>query len=380
MAHVVASHLRVRRGCVDTCPCRRACWSRPSGATTAGPRRGWRCSTGSPCWCCTSGPAGRCRNVRDWRDCWCDWAAPTRPGPSCWTSSGAGGRVRAAHILDALSAEDLAACAVGIARMRFAAVAARPRDCRVGQRTARRLCRARRHTAGPARRRPDGARTATAFLTPDIAASGGGDRSRRHPGESPSAGRARTNRVGPAPRAARGLGVRAPERACRRARGFWWRPRGWPPCEATCGSRGTGGARRAGWRRPHTWPAWSTPPRRSAEQWIRQAALADAEYLLHAALGASRVLDAPSPSASGRAAGDVPVLAGPLDRGAAAGRRRQPCRWIPPVALARVWPRLELGDAAGAMADVHARWRQAGLPMRRSRGCGSTSPAAPSMR
>ncbi len=32
-----------------------------------------------------------------------------------------------------------------------------------------------------------------------------------------------------------------------------------------------------------------------AEQWIRQAALVDAEYLLHAALGASRVLDAPSP-------------------------------------------------------------------------------------
>ena len=88
-----------------------------------------------------------------------------------------------------------------------------------------------------------------------------------------------------------------------------------------------------------------------AEQWIRQAALVDAEYLLNSALGASRVLDAPPPprliallvtclcwqarwaDALQQAAGDNATL-------------------DPEVVLARVWARLELGDAAGAMADV----------------------------
>ena len=90
-----------------------------------------------------------------------------------------------------------------------------------------------------------------------------------------------------------------------------------------------------------------------AEQWIRQAALVDAEYLLRSALGASRVLDVPPPprliallvtclcwqarwsEALGHAAGE----------GVAAD---------PEIAMARVWPRLELRDTSGAMADLRA--------------------------
>jgi transcriptional regulator with GAF, ATPase, and Fis domain len=90
-----------------------------------------------------------------------------------------------------------------------------------------------------------------------------------------------------------------------------------------------------------------------AEQWIRQAALADAEYLLHSALGASRVLDAQPPPRL------IALLATCLcwqarwaealgyatsDRAAVDAQ----------IAMSRVWPRLELRDIAGGMADLRA--------------------------
>ena len=49
-----------------------------------------------------------------------------------------------------------------------------------------------------------------------------------------------------------------------------------------------------------------------AEQWIRQAALVDAEYLLNSAIGASRRARCASTSAADRTAGHVPVLASAL--------------------------------------------------------------------
>ena len=93
-----------------------------------------------------------------------------------------------------------------------------------------------------------------------------------------------------------------------------------------------------------------------AEQWIRQAALADAEYLLHSALGASRVLDALPPPRL------IALLVTCLcwqarwaeALGHAASERAEVA---PQIAIARVWPRLELRDTAGAMADLRAAAR-----------------------
>ena len=90
-----------------------------------------------------------------------------------------------------------------------------------------------------------------------------------------------------------------------------------------------------------------------AEQWIRQAALVDAEYLLHAALGASRVLDAPSPPRL--VALLVTCLCWQARWADALQQASADTRPLDAqIALARVWARLELGDAAGAMSDVHA--------------------------
>ncbi len=87
-----------------------------------------------------------------------------------------------------------------------------------------------------------------------------------------------------------------------------------------------------------------------AEQWIRQAALVDAECLLQSALGAARVLDvAPRPRL-------LPLLVTAL---CWQGRWHDALRhgtsehgmFEPQVVLARIWARLELGDTTGAMTD-----------------------------
>jgi len=90
-----------------------------------------------------------------------------------------------------------------------------------------------------------------------------------------------------------------------------------------------------------------------AEQWIRQAALADAEYLLHSALGASRVLDAPPPPRL--IALLVTCLCWQARWAEALGHATSERAEVDPqIAMARVWPRLELRDTAGAMADLRA--------------------------
>ncbi len=89
-----------------------------------------------------------------------------------------------------------------------------------------------------------------------------------------------------------------------------------------------------------------------AEQWIRQAALVDAEYLLNSAIGASRLLDAPPPPRliallvmclcwQARWSDAIQLAPG------------EATTLDPLVALSRVWARLEAGDMPGAMADVH---------------------------
>ena len=87
-----------------------------------------------------------------------------------------------------------------------------------------------------------------------------------------------------------------------------------------------------------------------AEQWIRQAALVDAECLLQSAMGAARVLDvAPRPRL-------LPLLVTALcwqGRWHDAFRHGTSERgtFEPQVVLARIWARLELGDTTGAMTD-----------------------------
>ncbi len=214
-------------------------------------RRGWRCSTGSPCWCCTSVPAGRPPNARDWRACWCDWVVRTRSGPSCWTSCGTGGlapprtswtrcRPRNWHVRfgcrpDAVRPSGCAPapsphrptdCLAPLSRVSRHGLACAPtsRPCTNGHQPLRRRTRQipwRRSIPPASWRRPG--RWSHA------------DGPRRPSGTCSA-------RLGPARAGTRMWG----------APGFWWRPRDWPPREATCGSRGTGGARRAGWRRPHT--------------------------------------------------------------------------------------------------------------------------------
>ena len=90
-----------------------------------------------------------------------------------------------------------------------------------------------------------------------------------------------------------------------------------------------------------------------AEQWIRQAALVDAEYLLHSALGASRVLDTPPPPRL------IALLVTCLCwqarwADAVYQATSEGAEIDPEIAVARVWARLELRDTAGAMADLHA--------------------------
>ena len=72
------------------------------------------------------------------------------------------GRPRpAAHLLEGLHGRGTGACALGVARLLFAPVAARSCHRDVGTRTAWRVCRACGDTARSARRCPDGARTST---------------------------------------------------------------------------------------------------------------------------------------------------------------------------------------------------------------------------
>ncbi len=262
-------------------------------------------------------------NARDWRDCWCDWAAPTRPGPSCWTSCGTAGLGRAAHILDALPAEELAACALGVARMLFAAVAARPRDCRVGRRTARRrLSRASPHgsacapTSRPCTNGPRPLRRPTRQIprrevdpagilekARALVARGRTASAQRHVQRAAWACARRNAHRGVRPAAGGGL---AAGRGARR-----------PAAVAAQVARGGP----AGAGRTRDLPDRG---RRGCGRAVDSPGGAGRRRV-PLALGAGRLARArcASTAAAGRAAGDVPVLAGPLGRRVAAGRRRQ---------------------------------------------------------
>ena len=227
--------------------------------------------------------------------------------------------------------------AVGVAGMLVAAMAACARDCRVGQRSARRrLSRASPPGWDCAPDSPTVHERAPVFTTTPASAREP-SRCRRHPGSGAGPGGGRTHRVGRAPRAARGLGVRAPARAVGRARLLveasrlaavrgdlpqsrrWWR-------EA--------GALDAGSTRA---PASSTPPRRWASSgsgrprwWMPSTS----------ARGAGRVarVDRAAPSSSRALLATCLCWQG---RGATRCRAGEDAT-DPAVVLARVWPRLEL--------------------------------------